>query len=85
MLLQQVSVLVMGVLIRTLDLVLLLMVVLLLQANKIRMGLRLGAQVQGRRVRNLEAFARSPCYPLTAQLARFFGTAQPLRHRQGRL
>lgn len=49
----------------------LLLLRLLLQA-KFRLGLRLGAQVQGRRrVRNLEAFARSPGYPLPAQLARF--------------
>lgn len=35
--------------------------------------MRLGTQVQGRRrVRNFEAFARSPGYPLPAQLARFF-------------
>lgn len=51
--------------------VMVLLLRLLLQA-KFRLGLRLGAQVQGRRrVRNLEAFARSPGYPLPAQLARF--------------
>lgn len=48
-----------------------LLLVVLIQA-KVRLGLRLGAQVQGRRrVRNLEAFARSPGYPFAAQLARF--------------